>query len=174
MVWGMASVNTQLMMQLTKGSGFRAKNKAKAKSLSRVGVFSKVTSKMTWSTDTEKCITTLLEITSRDNGVKMWSVGWALWTGLISDKSTWESGRIISKKAGVCTFGFNPKAKESTWGTDMREAGRTEFETDMESFTMQTALSTKATGKITWKKATHSILTKMAKYHLYSLKKTEW
>jgi hypothetical protein len=108
-----------------------------------VGVFSKVTSKMTWSTDTEKCITTLLEITSRDNGVKMWSVGWALWTGLISDKSTWESGRI-------------------------------EFETDMESFTMQTALSTKATGKITWKKATHSILTKMAKYHLYSLKKTEW
>jgi hypothetical protein len=43
----MASVNTQLMMQLTKGSGFRAKNKAKAKSLSRVGVFSKVTSKMT-------------------------------------------------------------------------------------------------------------------------------
>ena len=59
------------------------------------------------------------------------------------------NGRIITKKAGECTFGLSPKVKANMYATDTKAIGSMGLEMDMESFIMQTVPGTKAIGKTT-------------------------
>lgn len=129
---------------------------------------------MIWSMATERCTTIHLEITLKDNGKKTWNQEWELWTGLTFVRNMLEIGKIISKKVGVFTFGSNQKVKESLWEIAMKVSGKEVFVKDLEFFIMQTDQNTKDIGRITWRKATLSIQTKMARFPWFSSRKIEW
>jgi hypothetical protein len=58
----------------------------------------------------------------------------------------WEVGIRIFSMVGVFIFGFNPKEKESSSGTDMKETGPMECVKVLERFTMQMDQNIKAIG----------------------------
>lgn len=69
--FGMDTESIQLMKLRMREIGLMEKRRAKEKSSLKVEVSSKVTSRMIWSTVTEKCITILLVIFLRGNGEPM-------------------------------------------------------------------------------------------------------
>ena len=56
----------------------------------------------------------------------MLSLVWELWTGQTFDKNMLEIGKIISKKGGVFTFGFNQKDKANFWEIAIKDFGKME------------------------------------------------
>ena len=174
MVSDTVTANIQLMRLLIKDSGSRVRNKVRERLSSKVGVFSRDSSKMIWSITMGRCTTILQGTIFKDNGVKMSNVVWGLWIGLISGKSIWDIGKIINKKDGESMYGLNQRDKASLWGIGMKVIGKQVSEVDLVSFTMLMDHGIRATGKTIWKKATLSTQTKMEKLLSFYSAKTVW
>lgn len=123
MDWDMAQANISLSKPLTKDSGLKAKSLEKVRSFSKVEAFSKDLSKMTWSKAMAKCTTILQETISKGSGKTTRNKEKEQWIGPISEKSMSESGKIIIKKDGACTFGLSLKDRVNTLETDTKVNG---------------------------------------------------
>lgn len=60
-----------------------------------------------------------------------------------------DNGKIIIRKVGACTYGWNPKVRESTSEIDTKGIGSMALEMDMVSSTMPMVRSTKVIGNKT-------------------------
>ena len=157
--------NMLLMMLHMREIGLRVRKKGKVRLYLKVEVFFKVTLKMIWNMDMVRCITIHLEIILKENGNKMLNREWELWIGLIFVRNMLEIGRIINKKVGAFIFGWNLKVKENSWEIVIKVFGNVVFDKVLAYFIMLMDQNMKVIGRIIWRKAILSTLTKMEKYH---------
>lgn len=120
-----------------------------------------------------RCTIIHLVTISRAIGKMIWKKGKEPWIGQICDKNISGNGTTTTSMDGVSIFGCNQKARVNILEIATKVTGQTELGKDMVFSITLMGQNMKVTGKITWSKDLPSIQTKMGKFLIWCLIKTE-